>query len=510
MPIICLLSGLFMRYFSTKKIHFFRPTMRNTFFSTALIRRLIPMAFFICLSGAAMAQKSGTNSTIAPPVEDTGKVSLLQPVKIKDTSKNAAAGYLTLQQCVDYALLHEPSLNVAQININVTRLNNAIALSTAMPQINADGTLTHYLKQSGRPQIVNNDGVTTTSPYIAQNPSYTLTPGVSLSQQIFNPSLLYAFKSAPLYITQANQVTDSTKIGVVANVTKSFYNLLLTLEQINVLKEDTAEFGKSYRDAYHQYVGGIVDETDYEQAEITLNNTKAQLKQANENVVPQYAQLKQQMGYPPEQQFNVVFDTLEMMKNIHIDTNQQLQFEKRIEFQLLNTEKSLQQQTVDYYRYSFLPTLSGFFNYNLAYSNNHLYDVFATGYPGSNVGLTLTWPIFTGFSRVNNLKKARLQSQILDWEQTDLKSQINVQYTSALADYKGNFYNLQILQRNVNLAHRVYFVVSLQYRQGIVPYLNVITAETNLITSEINYLNALFQVLSNKIDLEKAMGTISY
>jgi outer membrane protein, multidrug efflux system len=38
----------------------------------------------------------------------------------------------------------------------------------------------------------------------------------------------------------------------------------------------------------------------------------------------------------------------------------------------------------------------------------------------------------------------------------------------------------------------------------------VITAETNLITSEINYLNALFNVLSNKIDLEKAMGIISY
>jgi len=38
----------------------------------------------------------------------------------------------------------------------------------------------------------------------------------------------------------------------------------------------------------------------------------------------------------------------------------------------------------------------------------------------------------------------------------------------------------------------------------------VITAETNLINSEINYLNALFQVLSNKIDLQKAMGNITY
>jgi outer membrane protein TolC len=48
----------------------------------------------------------------------------------------------------------------------------------------------------------------------------------------------------------------------------------------------------------------------------------------------------------------------------------------------------------------------------------------------------------------------------------------------------------------------------LQYQQGIVAYLNVITAESNLISSEIGYLNALFQLLSSKIDLEKSMGSI--
>ena len=79
-----------------------------------------------------------------------------------------------------------------------------------------------------------------------------------------------------------------------------------------------------------------------------------------------------------------------------------------------------------------------------------------------------------------------------------------------MANYKGNFYNLQLLQKNVAMAKRVYFVVTLQYKQGIVPYLNVITAESNLITSETSYLNALFQLLSSKIDLEKSMGIISY
>jgi len=69
---------------------------------------------------------------------------------------------------------------------------------------------------------------------------------------------------------------------------------------------------------------------------------------------------------------------------------------------------------------------------------------------------------------------------------------------------------MQKMQDNTALAKRVYFVVDLQYKQGIVPYLNVITAETNLRTAQLTYLNALFQVLSSKIDWQKAMGEVSY
>ena len=455
-------------------------------------------ALIFCSSLFTHAQVTSSKS-VGPPlaVPDTSKNNLLVPVTLKDTGKNGSTQSLTLKQCIDYALTHQPALNISLINIDVTNTTNRINLAGALPQVNAAGSLIRNIQ--------------TASPSPASKPfTNTFVPGITVSQTIFNPSLLYAYKSAPLLTKQAQQSVDSSKIFLVDIVSKSFYSLLLTLEQINILKGDTAEFGKSYRDAYHQYKGGIVDETDYEEAEITLNNTKAQLRQANENVIPQYATLKQYMGYPPEQQFNVLFDTLEMMKSIHIDTLQQLQYEKRIEYQLLNTGKDLQSQLVDYYRHSWLPTVSANFDYNLAFENNNLGSLFSNQYPSSLIGVSVSIPIFTGFSRTNNLHKARLQQQILDLDQTNLKLQIYTQYTTALANYKSNYYNLQILQKNVNLSRRVYFVVELQYKQGIVPYLNVITAQSNLITSEINYINALFQVLSNKIDLEKAMGQISY
>ena len=427
----------------------------------------------------------------------------------QNINTNDTAQYLTLQQCIDYAMQHQPALNQSIINVSIAKTTNAINLAGWYPQVGISGNLTHYI-QLPTSYVTNTSNPGGPLVKVKTGVVNTVIPELSATQALFSPALLYAAKSAPLYVMQAVEVTDSTKIDLVANVSKAFYSLLLTFAQINTLKEDTVRLAQSLTNAYHQYVGGIVDETDYQQANITLNNSRALLRQANENVVPQYAALKQLMGFPPEKQFSVSFDTLALMRDIAFDTTQQLHYEKRIETKQLQTAKDLQHQLIRYYQRAFLPTVGAFFNYNLEFESNIYSNLYQNVYPNSLFGFSLSVPIFTGFSRLKNIKKAKEQEQLLDWSGINLKSQIYSDYTTALANYKGNLYNLQVMQENVAMAKRVYFVVELQYKEGIVAYLNLITAESNLITAEISYITALYTVLSNKIDLQKAMGIISY
>lgn len=411
---------------------------------------------------------------------------------------------LTLDQCINYALQHQPAVNQSLINIQIAKATNAINLAGWLPQANISGNLTHYL-------TLPTNFINTSSGQQQQRTGVvnTFVPVLSVTQTIFNPALLYAAKGAHLYVEQAEIITDSTKINIVAGVSKMFYSLLLTLEQINVLKEDTARLGKNLHDTYHQYVAGIVDETDYDEAAISLNNSKAQLKQAAESVTPQYALLKQVMGYPPAQQFNVIYDTLRMQNDIAFDTTQTLNYEQRIEYTALKNVKKIQGEQIRYYQNAWLPTLGAFFDYDYSFQNNEFGKLFSHAYPYSFVGLSINLPIFTGFARTQSLHRARLQEQLLDWDEVNLRSEIYSEYTAALASYKSNLYNLYSLKDNVSLARKAYDIVTLQYQQGVVAYLNVITAESNLITAEIGYQNALFQLLSSKIDLQKAMGVIT-
>ena len=234
----------------------------------------------------------------------------------------------------------------------------------------------------------------------------------------------------------------------------------------------------------------------------------SRLKSATETVSAKYAALQQLMGYPSNRRFSVRFDTAKMLQEIYVDTLASLQFEKRIEYRQLQTFKKLQRETTLYYQLGFLPSLSAFYNYNYEFESNKFSDLYSHAYPYSLFGLQLNIPLFTGFRRNENIHKARLQEQRTDWDDINLRLGIYAQYQQALANYKSNLYYLHAQGENVEMAREVYTIVQLQYREGVKAYLDVIVAESDLQTSEINYLNALFQLLESKIDLEKAMGDI--
>ncbi|HET7896382.1 MAG TPA: TolC family protein, partial [Flavisolibacter sp.] len=97
-----------------------------------------------------------------------------------------------------------------------------------------------------------------------------------------------------------------------------------------------------------------------------------------------------------------------------------------------------------------------------------------------------------------------------DLDIVNVQNQINSQYATALGAYKGSLANYRASKANVALAQEVYDVIQLQYKAGVKTYLEVITSEADLRTAQINYFNALYQVLASKVDAERALGQITY
>ncbi|HEY0273193.1 MAG TPA: TolC family protein [Chitinophaga sp.] len=422
-------------------------------------------------------------------------------VRAEAQTTDSLLAQATVHDCVQYALVHQPALKQSQSDEDITDRTVKSKLADWYPQIGLTANFQHYF-QLPKANFGGN--------IIQQGVANTSTVGAGLTQNIFNRDVLLASSTARTVRLQARQSTVNNQINTIANVSKAYYDVLLTQRQIEVLVEDTIRLQRSLRDAYNQYQGGITDKVDYKQAQISLNNAKSQLKSATELLHAKYAVLKQQMGYPVSGTLNLVYDSATMVQQaVALDTSTQVVYENRIEYQLEQTTQQLLQAELRYERWSFLPTVSAFANYNLAYFNEQFSKTYNADYPNSYAGLQLSLPIFQGTKRTQNIRIAELQLSRSNWDIAQLKEQINTEYTQAMATYKGNLNDFFTLKENVDLANDVYATVNLQYREGVKTYLDVIVAESDLRTAQLNYFNALYSVLSAKVDLQRSLGTLT-
>jgi outer membrane protein len=408
----------------------------------------------------------------------------------------------SLQECIVYALAHQTNIRQSVIDEKITEREIRSRLSDWYPQINFSG---NYQYNFQRPTSIFNNQANPVGTNNAAGGYF------GLNQTLFNRDVIIAQQSAGDVRLNSKQNTINTQIDVVSNVSKAFYDLLLSQTQIVLLDTDIVLLQRSLRDAYNQYKGGLVDKTDYQRATISLNNAKALEKTAMELLKSRTAVLKLNMSYPVDSTLRISFDSAAMLAEIlSVDTLLQVDFKNRIEYQQLATQKRLQEANLKYYKWGFLPTVSAFGGYNLNYYSDQYKDLYQNNYPNSFAGFSISIPIFTGTRRIQEVHIAKLQLERLDYNFRSLKDSIETQYTEALAAFKANLNNYYEQKENLGLAREVYNIIMLQYRSGIKTYLDVVTANNDLFNAQINFTNAIFQVLSNKIDVDRALGTIKY
>jgi outer membrane protein TolC len=406
----------------------------------------------------------------------------------------------TLPQVVDFALKHYPLVQQALLDEQITDRQIRSKLADWYPQLNLNATYQNNFQLAGF--VVNGN--------FQRSGTYnTSVVGLGLTQNIFNRDVLLASRTKNDALKLSRQATATDKIDLVVNVSKAFYDVLLTQQQIVVLNDDIRRLERNLKDTYNQYQGGLVDKTDYKRATISLNNSKAQLKTNLEALKAKYKALEQLMGYTSPDTIHLVYDSTQMAADVLIDTLATVDYNKRIEYQTLLTQKKLQQANLSYEKWSYLPILTATAGYNANYFNSQFSKLYNNNIPNSFAGVQLSFPIFQGTKRTQNIKIAELQITRLDWDIVNLQNSIRTEYAQALAAYKGYLNNYYILKENLELARDVFNTIELQYRSGIKAYLELITAETDLRTAQSNFSDALYQVLSSKLDVQKALGNIT-
>ncbi|MBN8863577.1 MAG: TolC family protein [Sphingobacteriales bacterium] len=417
------------------------------------------------------------------------------------TASDSLLTQASLPAVIQYALKHQPAVQQAGIDEKTTELQIKSKLADWYPQLNLNYLYQHNFQVQtsvigGNPVRL---GVNNTSAI-----------QFSATQALFNRDVLLASRTKGDVRMQAKQLTESARINVASSVSKAFYDVLATQQQIRVAEENIVRLERSLKDARAAYDAGVADKTDYKRATIALNNAKATRMANAEGLNAKLIYLKTLMNYPSAAELPIEYDSLALENEVYLDTLAPVDYSRRIEYQTLQTQLRLQKANLQYNKWSFIPTLSANAGYNLNFLNNDFGKLYSQNFPNSFAGLTLSFPIFQGGKRKYNIQQAEWQVRRTELELTKLNNSISAEYSAALASYRASKATYEALRENLLLAKEVYDVINLQYRSGIKTYLEVITAETDLRTAQINYYNALYQVLSSKIDVQVSLGNLTF
>jgi len=246
------------------------------------------------------------------------------------TAHDTLPSKVSLSQCITYALANQSLIKQSLLDEAITKRDIRIALSGWYPQLEFDANVQQYLQAplSYYPNLLN-----PSAPEISYRSTATyVSAGIfSATQTLYSNNLFLAARTSRELRNQASENTENSKINTYVDVTKAFFDVLLTEEQIKVLNEDILRLQRNYQDAYNLYQNGLTDKIDYQRTEISLSNAQAQKKSAEEGVKAKYSVLKQFMGVVPEKQLTVSYDSSSYENEILFDTTKNLDYNKRIE-----------------------------------------------------------------------------------------------------------------------------------------------------------------------------------
>ena len=427
-------------------------------------------------------------------------------------SAQSTAGYIfTLPQAIDYAFKNQAAVLNAQIDEQIAKNTVKQTTGIGLPQVSGSFSFQDFLKlpTSLLPGEFFGDPAGTYKP-VQFGVKYQSVLGLEASQLLFDGSYLVGLQAAKTFKELSIRNSKRTKIEVAVAVSKAYYSVLVSNEQLGLLDANLVRLHKSLHDIEAYYKNGLVEKVDVDRLQVLTNN----LETERENVVRLLALntnlLKFQMGMPIENKLTLSDSITALSLTADVLVADSLAYKNRVEFSLGQTQKKLNELNLKRYKSEFLPSIVAFGGTSNSYQNNSFSQLFSQYYPTSLVGLRLSVPIISGGQRIYKIKNARLEVQKSANDLANLQNGINLEINQAKTNFLNGLQSLENQKRNMELSKEVLRISKVKYEQGVGSSLEVTAAETALKESQNNYINALYESLINKVNLDRALGRINY
>jgi outer membrane protein len=380
-----------------------------------------------------------------------------------------------LKSCVEYAVQHNISVQQADVQARLAKLQSELAKSNQLPTLNGSTGMGLRLGRSIDPTT---NGFTNTQ-FLYNN------FGVSGGVQIFNAGKLRNASDAANYSWQASEADKlNTSNDVSLSVATYYLQVLSAIEQAEIAKIQVAQTLEQLAATKKRVEVGLLPELNLLELETQLANDSSTFISANSNVTQSKLLLKALLNLDASKPFEIVAQSVDQIKMqsfadlqpdyVYSVASQNLPGVKAAELRVKAANKNQAAAKANFY-----PSLS--FGYNLSSNFSNVFN-YVSGY---NFAGYSTPSAATPFVTVNNAKYF-IQSPV---------------YTPVTTSRDwGNIWNGWGNQVNNNFGQSFGFQLS-------IPIFNANQSKIAYQQSKLNYRNASLQSENTQLKLKQDIYT---
>jgi outer membrane protein TolC len=201
----------------------------------------------------------------------------------------------------------------------------------------------------------------------------------------------------------------------------------------------------------------------------------------------------------------VVIDTTLIYDHNMVETisNDGIQYENNTTLRQLQIQKSLIKSQLRLTQSNMYPTLTAIGNYQYqSQANDYKFSDYRW-VKTSILGLQLNIPLFAGLSVHRQIKQVNITAKELELQEQFTRKNIETQINTALSNMQVAQEKLEWAKQNMQLAEQGYQIAKTRYNTGQSTLLELNDADNALTQAMLNHIQAKFEYLNAKFDLEQ-------
>lgn len=445
------------------------------------------------LGKVAFAQEPADSINVA---QDTATASLAKAdTATPETVKaDTASGTLTLslKEAQDYAVEHNFTMQNASLDVKKAEAAKWQSLATLLPQFSASldyANMCGYKMDFSGMSIAMNPYVT-----ISAQAAIALSGAQVIGLQISKMSL------------KMSEISEKKSEQDIRNQVKSLYYSALVMEETVELLDKNLENMQTLLESTNQAVNvGVSEQIDADKLQVQVLTMQTSINSTKRSLEMVYNAIILQLGADVNTKIKLT-QSIDDLLNVDVAMkllSEDFDINNNYDYQMLEQTADIYKKQVALAKWNFAPTLSAYYQYS---KKEYIGDAGFDMTPPNMIGASLSIPIASSGNRYFKHKEAKISynEQMNTIEST--KNALLVQHNQLRYNLASAFESYEAQRQNTEVTQRVFDKTTEKFSQGVASSLEVTNAGTNLISAQSSYVQALMELVTAQIELEKLLN----